>query len=383
MDISLRSRLIAGTAAVATASAVAVSGVTTAGVDLPVVRVWAPDIELAALANPVLAVFDTIEKTNLYLFSIAEPPTTQFDRAGIIPDFLAAGFPILTQYFLNAPDYVGTTVDYLFADYGGTRPTGTYPGALRILTWAVDAIPANIGYAAQQVFSGNLVGALQTLQFAFVNPVQAALYQTLNAGLYAIGGVGTRAAAVATAIADWIPTTIRNLADDVTVVLNAAGSVLGNVAYGLQTGNPEVIWNSLVTGLLGTVPNPAFPTIPDALINQTIGEGGRIYTVPGSPTYLEIPSMRQNLTDLRDSITDALATDVPLPAEPPFPVSFPPLRSQLPTPWQQTPVPPVATPVAAAAVTQRISRSASSERASSGESAATTPKVSRRAAAAR
>ena len=227
------------------------------------------------------------------------------------------------------------------------------------------------------------MGALQTLQFAFVNPVQAALYQTLNAGLYAIGGVGTRAAAVATAIADWIPTTIRNLADDVTVVLNAAGSVLGNVAYGLQTGNPEVIWNSLVTGLLGTVPNPAFPTIPDALINQTIGEGGRIYTVPGSPTYLEIPSMRQNLTDLRDSITDALATDVPLPAEPPFPVSFPPLRSQLPTPWQQTPVSPVATPVAAAAATQRISRSASSERASSGESAATTPKVSRRAAAAR
>ena len=383
MDVSLRSRLIAGTAAMATASAVAVSGVTTAGVDLPGAQVWDPDIRLAALANPVLAVFDTIEKTNLYLLSIAEPPTTQFDRAGIIPDLLGAGFPILSQYFLNAPDYVATTVDYLFADYGGTRPTGPYPGALRILTWAVDAIPANIGYAAQQVFSGNLVGALQTLQFAFVNPVQAALYQTLNAGLYAIGGVGTRAAAVATAIADWIPTTIRNLADDVTVVLNAAGSVLGNVAYGLQTGNPEAIWNSLVTGLLGTVSNPAFPTIPDALINQTIGEGGRIYTVPGSPSYLEIPSMRQNLTDLRDSITDALATDVPIPAEPPFPVSFPPFRSQLPTPWQQTPVAPVAAPVAAASAPQRISRSARSEHAVAGASVATTAKVSRRAAAAR
>lgn len=383
MDVSLRSRLIAGTAAMAAASAVAVSGVTTAGVDLPGAQVWGPDVRLAALANPVLAVFDTIEKTNLYLLSIAEPPTTQFDRAGIIPDLLGAGFPILSQYFLNAPDYVATTVDYLFADYGGTRPIGPYPGALRILTWAVDAIPANIGYAAQQVFSGNLVGALQTLQFAFVNPVQAALYQTLNAGLYAIGGVGTRVAAVATAITDWIPTTIRNLADDVTVVLNAAGSVLGNVAYGLQTGNPEAIWNSLVTGLLGTVSNPAFPTIPDALINQTIGEGGRIYTVPGSPSYLEVPSMRQNLIDLRDAITDAVATDVPIPAEPPFPVSFPPFRSQLPTPWQQTPVAPVVEPVAAAAAPQRISRSARSERAIPGASAATTAKVSRRAAAVR
>ena len=383
MDVALRSRLVAGTVAMAAASAVAVSGVTTAGVDLPGAQVWGPDVRLAALANPVLAVFDTIEKTNLYLLSIAEPPTTQFDRAGIIPDLLGAGFPILSQYFLNAPDYVATTVDYLFADYGGTRPIGPYPGALRILTWAVDAIPANIGYAAQQVFSGNLVGALQTLQFAFVNPVQAALYQTLNAGLYAIGGVGTRVAAVATAITDWIPTTIRNLADDVTVVLNAAGSVLGNVAYGLQTGNPEAIWNSLVTGLLGTVSNPAFPTIPDALINQTIGEGGRIYTVPGSPSYLEVPSMRQNLIDLRDAITDAVATDVPIPAEPPFPVSFPPFRSQLPTPWQQTPVPPVAAPVAAAAAPQRISRSARSERAIPGASAATTAKVSRRAAAVR
>ncbi len=205
-----------------------------------------------------------------------------------------------------------------------------YPGALRVLTWAASALPQNIGFAAQQLFSGNLVGALGTLQFAVANPIQAALYQTLNAGLYALGGFGDRAAAVITAVAEWVPTTIRNLVDDVTVVLNAAVNVVGNVAFGIQTLNLETVWNSLVVGLLGTSPNLATPTIPDALINQTIGEGGRIYTVPGQPGFLEVPSIRQNLIELRDNIADALATDVPIPADPPFPVTPPGLPASIP-----------------------------------------------------
>ena len=353
MTISVRSPLLAGTAAMVTATALTVSGMTATGRDLPSVGAASLDsVTLTALANPLLAIYDTIQKTNFYLFSTAEPPVTSFDRAGIVPDLLAAGFPIVTQYFLNAPDYVNQSINYLFQDFLPPAPSAsTYPGALRLLTWAVDALPANIGYAAQQLFAGNLVGALQTVKFAVINPIQAALYQTLNAGLYAVGGVGVRAAAVITAIAEWVPTTIRNLADDVTVVANAAFNVVGGVAYGIQTLNPEFVWNSLVQGLLGTSPVASFPTIPDALINQTIGEGGRIYTVPGQPGFLEVPSMRQNLTELRDNIADALATDVPLPADPPFPVNGPGFgASQIPTPWQQTPVgPPVAAARSAAA----------------------------------
>lgn len=351
MQISLRSQAIAGAAAVVGATAVAMSTVNAVAPGPSTAQVQAlAGVDLAAFASPLLEIFDTIEKTNLYLFSIAEPPVTTFDRAGVIPDFLAAGFPIATQYFLNAPDYVNQTVNYLFADFGGTAPIGPYPGALRLLTWAADALPANLFFAAQQLFAGNLVGTLQTLQFATANPVQAALYQTLNAGMYALGGVGVRAAAVLTAIAEWVPTTIRNLVDDVTVVLNAAGAVATGVAYGIQTLSLETVWNSLVVGLLGSVPNPVTPTIPDALINQTIGEGGRIYTVPGRPGYLEVPSLRQNLTELRDNIADALATDVPIPAEPPFPVSLLPYQSQIPTPWNPTPRPPAAALPAAAGV---------------------------------
>ncbi len=351
MQIALRSQVLAGTAAVVGATAIAISGVTAAGPTVPTPPAAAlAKVDLAAFASPLLEIFDTIEKANLYLFSIAEPPTTTFDRAGIVPDFLAAGFPIATQYFLNAPDYVNQTINYMFADFGGTTPIGPYPGALRLLTWAVDALPANLFFAAQQLFSGNLVGTLQTLQFATVNPIQAALYQTLNAGMYALGGVGVRTAAVLTAIAEWVPTTIRNLVDDVTVVLNAAGAVVSGVAYGIQTLNLETVWNSLVVGLLGSVPNAATPTIPDALINQTVGEGGRIYTTPGQPGYLEIPSIRQNLTELRDNIVDALATDVPIPEEPPFPVTLFPYQSQIPTPWNPTPRPPATAAALPAAV---------------------------------
>lgn len=341
---------MAGTAAMISATAITVSG----AVSVPEMRSAAvpalANVQLAALANPLLEIYDTIQKANLYSFSIAEPPVTQFDRAGIIPDFLAAGFPIATQYFLNAPDYVSQAFNYLFAEFEqAVAPAqSVYPGALRVLTWAVDALPANLLYASQQLFSGNLVGTLQTLQFATLNPVQSALYQTLNAGFYALGGVGVRAAAVITAVAEWVPTTIRNLVDDVTVALNAAASVVGNVAFGIQTLNFERVWNSLVVGLLGSVTDPATPTIPDALINQTIGEGGRIYTTPGQPDYLEVPSIRQNLTELRDNIADALATDVPVPEDPPFPVTFFPYASQIPTPWNQTPGPAPVAPLAAA-----------------------------------
>lgn len=343
MATQVHSRLLAGTGALLTATAVTVSGMTSTDAGLPSMRVAAlENVKLAALANPLLEIYDTIQKANLYLFSIAEPPTTTFDRAGIIPDFLAAGFPILTQYATNAPDYVNQAINYAFQDYVPNPSSGSgYPGALRLLTWAVDALPANIGYAAQQVFGGNLVGAFSTLGYAVVKPIQAALYQTLNAGMYALGGVGVRAAAVITAIADWVPTAIRHLADDVTVVLNAAGSVVSNVLYGIQTGNPEAVWNSLVIGVLGTAPKVVGAysvSIPDALINQTIGEGGRIYTDPA--TFTEAPSIRQDIADLRTSLTDALATDVPVPEDPPFPVygpGGPP--SQIPTPWQQTPYP--------------------------------------------
>lgn len=345
---TVRSQLIAGTAAIVGASAITMSGVNATNVHAPAVQLQAAaSVELAAFASPLLEIFDTIQRTNLYLFSIAEPPATQFDRAGLIPDFLAAGFPILTQYFLNAPDYINQTINYAFQDFVPPAPTpSSYPGALRVLTWAVDALPANIGYAAQQVFSGNLVGALQTMQFAIGNPVQAALYQTLNAGLYVLGGVGARAAEVGTAIAEWVPTTIRNIADDVTVIMNAAANVVSNVVYGIQTLNIETVWNSLVVGLLGHSPDPATPTIPDALVNQTIGEGGRIYPNPGQPDYIDVPSFRENQIDLRDSITDALATDVPVPEDPPYPVTFTPYQSEIPTPWNPTPGP---VPVAAAA----------------------------------
>lgn len=352
--ISLRSHLLAGTAAMATAAAITVSGVTASGVDLtsakaPVVANVVANVELTAWANPLLEIFDTIEKTNFYLFSIAEPPFSAFDRAGIIPDFLAAGFPILTQYFLNASDYVASTVDYFVREYDPVLTR--YPGALRVLTWAAQALPENLGIAVRQVFNNELVGALQTLQFAIVNPIQAALYQTLNSGIYVAGGVTARAAAVVQAIADWIPKTLKELADSATVVYNAVANVVANVTYGIQLRDPERIWNSLVNGLLGSNPSGPFdpyvtPTIPDALIDQTIGPGGRIYIIPGV-AWNPAPSIRQNLTDLRTSLEEALATEVPEVVNPPFILNPPPLQSAIPTPWNPTPPQPVTTQVAA------------------------------------
>ena len=361
-----------------TATAVTATGVTAGGFGLPAISTaGTANVELAALANPLLAIYDTVQNANTWLFSIAQvqqpqPPLPQipFTYYGMIPDWLGAGLPILTQYSLNASDYINQSINYMFLDYPPPVPVpsvSSYPGGLRLLTWAVDALPANIGYAASQLFAGNLVGVLDTVKFAVVNPLQAALYQALNSAMYVVGGVAVRAAAVITAVAEWIPDAVRHLADDVTVVGNAAFNVVRNVAYGIQTGSPEAVWNSLVVGLLGSTPyNVVAPTIPDALINQTIGVGGRLYSTP--TTYELAPSIREDLTTLRDNLKDALATDVPGPADPPFPVD----RvgpSYIPTPWQQTPnyVPPFAaarTTVTKPAASKAKSRSVAARAAS-------------------
>ena len=201
--VSLRTNLLAGTAAVLTVTAVTVSGVTASSAALSPVRAPATaNVEFVAYLSPLLEIFDTVQKANLYLFSIAEPPVTEFDRAGIIPATLASGLPALSQVFLNGSDYVNKVGDYLFRDLGlGGEPLD-YPGALRILTWAVDALPANLIATGQALGSGNLVQAFDILRFAITNPIQAALYQILNSGLYVLGGVATRAAEVVTAVAD-------------------------------------------------------------------------------------------------------------------------------------------------------------------------------------
>jgi hypothetical protein len=375
MSVSLRSHLLVGTAAVATASAVIVSAGTISASSLPAVKVpVAADVALAAWYgnfDPLGDIMDTLQYANLYLFSIAEPPATAFDRAGIVPDLLAAGFPSVTQYALNASDYVNQVGNYLLQDYDSQADI--LPGALRALSWAINALPLNAIALAQQVATGNVYKALQTVQFAVINPLQYAAYQVLNLGLYELGGVAARAAAVVTAVAEWVPGAIRSLADDVTVFTNTVGQTLSQtiqLAQAFPFSGRAL--NLLVHQLLGsngnTEPGRTYPTIPDALINQTIGEGGFIITTPPNTPppeqeTVEAPSIRQKGIELRDALVAALETAVPEPEAPPFTIQgdfFDIQQSSIPTPWAPTLDPFIQAP-AAAARSDRLVRSAQAE----------------------
>jgi hypothetical protein len=250
------------------------------------------------------------------------------------------------------------------------------------LNWAALALPQNIGIFANQLLTGTIYGALTTAQFAVLNPIQYAAYQVLNLGLYELGGVAARAAGVITAVAEWVPTAIRALADDVTVITNSVVSAVTGTAATAQQFGPLTGLNYLTHALLGSNGNSQFarenPTIPDALINQTIGEGGFIQTsVQQFQEYVEAPSIRQNLTDLRDAVVEGLATEVPVPAAPPFTIQgsfFDPRQSSIPTPWKPTPyVPP--TPARALSVTTAAKPSAEAAR---GKAVKTAPRSDRR-----
>ena len=277
MQISLRSHLIAGTAAIVGAGAIAVNPVMGAQLSVPSINVpAAAQVALAAFDSPLAQLFATLDVANNYLLDSASNPSVAanwpyagfgttfgvppanypllpaalnsaelggYSSVGVVSQFIDDALPIISQLGYNGLNYLNITGNAVF-------------GSAAELTQSVWT-------AVGQVLQGNFPGALTTISTAISNAGTA----LLAAGGYVFNSVIAKASAVVASVVGSLPTLLAATAAQAAVVAATAGAVVTNTVTALSLGNIQGAWNAAVDGLLGP------SGIPGALLNLSIGAG--------------------------------------------------------------------------------------------------------------
>ena len=312
MQISLRSHLIAGTAAVVGASAIAMTPVMGAQLSLPAINVpTVAKVTLAGLDSPISELLGSVILGGQLLFNTSQDVTdadlwgpTAFQQGGV-PIFPAAletdalggyssiglrpqiiddALPITRQLGINGSDYLNVAVAGLSA--------------------AGIALSEGVWNAAGDLLTLDIPGALATLAAS----ISAAGTLALGSGAYVLSGVVTRAQAVVEAVIGSLPLIIGATVAQLSLVVN---TTIGVVTDTFAATTFEDGWNAAIDGIFGAT------GIPGTILNVTIGAGQQtapITTFP--PTEAEIaaayvPSVRTVVQSAVKGVANALATPVP------------------------------------------------------------------------
>ena len=335
MQISLRSHLIAGTAAVVGASAIAmtpvmgaqlslpainvptVAKVTLAGLDSPISQllesvilggqllfntdtVWG---ELPSVADPTgnanpgawgASAFGTLDANGDFvaypgvdgiMFAFANQPSVLFPAGtglynglgvGLLPQIIDDALPIIRQLGINGSDYLNVTV-------AGLSAAGV-------------VLSEGIWNAAGQLLTLDIPGALTTL----VDSISAAGTIALGTGAYVLSNVVARAQAVVAVLAGSLPTLIEATVAQIGTVLGKVGQVVDDT---VSATTFEDGWNAAIDGIFG-------PTgIPGTVLNVTLGAGQIVN--PSTADQALVPSTRTLVRGAVIEIANALTTTAP------------------------------------------------------------------------
>jgi len=316
VQISLRSHLIAGTAAVVGASAIAMTPVMGAQLSLPSINVpTVAKVTLAGLDSPISELLGSVIVGGQLLFNTSQdvsdadlwgPTAFQqggypifpaaletdalggYSSIGLLPQIIDDALPIVRQLGINGSDYLNVAVSGL--SFAGVE------------------LSEGVWNAAGQLLTLDIPGALATL----ANSISAAGTLALASGAYVLGGVVARAQAVLEAVTGSLPLLIGSTVAQISLVVSKTIQVVTDTfaATSFEGG-----WNAAVDGIFGAT------GIPGTLLNITIGAGQQtapITTYP--PTQADIaaayvPSVRTEVQSLVKSVANALAT--PNPVSPP------------------------------------------------------------------
>lgn len=322
MQISLRSQMIAGTAAVVGASAVALTPVAPA-VNLPALH--APSfaqVTLAGFDSPLTELLNTSVLATNYLFSSASPTSAAnwpfanfgttlgglpflpaaltnsalggYSAVGLLPQIIDDALPIISQLGYNGSDYLQVA------------STGLY-GAAFSLSEGVWNLPGGIIDAAGEFIGGDPAGAIQTLVDTFIGPVIEAGSYLLASGGYILTGVVTRASALLASVPEILTGLVGTAIGIPSVLISKTVSIVSDVVTNLLSFDIEGTWNAAVNGLLGP------SGLPGTVINLTLGAGVQTgpITTPGGIAENFVPSVRTAVQSLVKTVAGDLATPVP------------------------------------------------------------------------
>ncbi|EHB49777.1 hypothetical protein MycrhDRAFT_5164 [Mycolicibacterium rhodesiae JS60] len=313
MQISIRSQLIAGTAAVVGASAIAMTPVTQANLALPDLQLpSAAQVSLAGFDSPLSELLGTVSSFNQWMLSsdnttagytdlggLADATGVGiakaifgFDSVGLVPQVINDHMPILTQLGLNGADSLASTLN-----------AATTIGL--IASEAVWNLPGAFVTATQQALSGDIPGAVATLQAAIVAPFVQAGQTALDAGNYLLDNAVARGTALLSAVPDLVNLVVQSSLGQAQVLAASFSTVAQNVITGLTNLNAEETWNAVVDGFLGK------NGIPGTILNLTVGAGVQT----GAATV--VPSIRGEIQLAVNGIADALSQTGSAPPVPP------------------------------------------------------------------
>jgi len=328
VQISLRSHLIAGTAAVVGASAIAMTPVMGAQLSLPSINVpTVAKVTLAGLDSPISELLGSVIVGGQLLFNTSQdvsdadlwgPTAFQqggypifpaaletdalggYSSIGLLPQIIDDALPIVRQLGINGSDYLNVAVSGL--SFAGVE------------------LSEGVWNAAGQLLTLDIPGALATL----ANSISAAGTLALASGAYVLGGVVARAQAVVDAVVGSLPLLVGATVAQVSLVVNKTIQVVTDTftATTFEDG-----WNAAVDGIFGAT------GIPGTLLNITVGAGQQTGPIPYgfdaallpdpsaftpgaaeiAPNY--VPSVRTEVQSLVKSVANALAT--PDPVSPP------------------------------------------------------------------
>ncbi|MGV1006936.1 MAG: hypothetical protein ACOYEV_19725, partial [Candidatus Nanopelagicales bacterium] len=298
-------------------------------VSLPALNVSKAAVALAAIDNPITALLDTGSLALNYLIdsnyttgiggglanwgsSVLGLGTTvpnvgdtinglirnnlvggqylpQITSVGIVPNFLAAPFPIGIQVVNNWLGYAGVVVDTGVAVLGD----------LSSLVWAPVGITVAI---ANAVLTGNIAAIPTIIQTGIATAIAGvtdAIQTTVAGAQYILGSFVAKATALVNNLSTALPSVIQVLQGQATALTLSVTRNVTAIQTALATGNVETIWNTTVASLLG-------PTgIPGTVLNLTLGAGQQLN--PADPTTY-VPSVRATIQTLGQTVKGALGT---------------------------------------------------------------------------
>ena len=242
MQISLRSHLIAGTAAVIGASAVAMTPVA-AHVSVPTIKVpSAVQVALTGFDNPLTQLLETVQYVNVDIFDGVDSYNeyTWEPYYGILPEFIYTALPVISQLGYNGSAYIGNTI-------------GAVTYSAQLLSEAVWNLPGAVVTATQQAIGGDVAGAITTLTNATLVPIQAAVTTTVGSLVNIVTGVVTNITNLIAAVPGIVQGLVNTTVGSVTALVNAVVTIGTQTLGALSTMNFEGAWNVVVDGLFGPV----------------------------------------------------------------------------------------------------------------------------------
>jgi hypothetical protein len=315
MLITLRSQLIAGTAAVVGATAIAATPVTVAHLNLPSLPAsTVAHVTLAGFNNPISNLLATVGVATNYLFNatssvgdaaswpnsgfslgtllpgaLTENSLGGFNAVGLLPQINNDAFPVFQKLVNNGAAYINATTN--------------------AVTSAGYALTEGVWTATGQALNLQLSQALSTLGAA-VNTAGTTL---LAAGTYVLTNVVRNLGAALPFIPSYVQLQVAAFNAGAALVANQAIGIVTTAVGQLGSANYEGAWNTVVDGL--TAPSGLLGT----LLNTTIGAGVQTGAIAneGQIAANFVPSDRLVIQTAVKGIAGALTLTGTPPAPPP------------------------------------------------------------------